>query len=290
MSSNLFVPIYEVWVKGTKLGEDRKKCINSVSVCDTVEGADTCSIDISDPDFVFIEDNIFVEKSSLRVEMGFEGCTTRQEFDGYISAVDISFPNDGVPKLKITGMDKTHLMNRTKKNKTWNNVTHADIVKNIAKSYGFKCVVESGYNFKKHESVSQSNQTDADFIQSLAKKEIYPFTCRLVGDTIYYVKKGKLSSSVMTLHYLEYPHEIISFSPQVNVETRQEETETSSVNNDKTTSPNESMESKPYSVYDDSGNSSSVVSDNTKTEGSNTSSSSGKKESKVYDFITKTWV
>lgn len=279
MSSVLFVPSYDVWVKGTKINQDRKKCIDSVEIKETVDGADTCTINISDPEFIFIEDNIFLEKSSLKVQLGFEGCTTKQTFEGYISAVDISFPENGIPHLTITGMDKTHLMNRTKKNKTWTNTTSAKIVESIVKSYGFKCVVESGYNFKTKESISQSKQTDADFLQKLAKDEIYPFTCRLVGNTIYYVKKGKISSSVMTLHYLEYPHEIINFTPQINTETRQEDTGSSSVSNSKSTSSSSSSSSS-------SGSSSS----SSKTSGgSSSSSSSSTKKTKTYDPVTKKW-
>lgn len=286
MSNGLFVPIYDVWVKGTKLNQDKKKCIDSVSIAETVDGADTCNLIISDPEFLFIEDNIFLEKSSLKVEMGFEGCTTRQKFEGYISAVDLSFPSDGIPQLNIVGMDKTHLMNRKKKNKTWSNTTSAKIVQSIAKEYGFKCVVESGYSFTKKESISQSKQTDADFLQKLAKDEIYPFTCRLVGDTIYYVKKGKISSSVMTLHYLEYPHEIIDFSPQINTETRQEDTGTSSVSDNKTTT-----KTTDTSGNNTSGNSSdSSAKSSTKTTGNNTNNTSTKKPTKTYDPVKKKWI
>lgn len=285
MSSVLFVPSYDVWVKGTKINQDRKKCIDSVEIKETVDGADTCTINISDPEFIFIEDNIFLEKSSLKVQLGFDGCTTKQTFEGYISAVDISFPENGIPQLTITGMDKTHLMNRTKKNKTWTNTTSAKIVESIAKSYGFKCVVESGYNFKTKESISQSKQTDADFLQKLAKDEIYPFTCRLVGNTIYYVKKGKISSSVMTLHYLEYPHEIINFTPQINTETRQEDTGSSSVSNSKSTSSSSSSSSSSRG----SSSSGSSSSSSKTSGGSSSSSSSSTKKTKTYDPVTKKW-
>lgn len=281
----LFVPEYRIWVKGSEINQEMKKCIDSVAIKETVDGADTCTIIISDPEFLYIEDNIFLEKSTLKVQMGYNGCTTKQNFEGYISTVDIQFPSNGIPQLSITGMDKTHVMNRKKKSRTWSNTTNAKVVQSIAKSYGFKCVVEKGYDFKKKESISQSKQTDADFLQKLAKDEIYPFTCRLVGNTIYYVKKGKISSSVMTLHYLEYPHEVIDFSPQINTETRQEDTSTSSVSNNKTTTTSGSTKKNSS----DSSKSSSKKT-TTKTKGSNTSNSSTKKKTKTYDPKTKKWI
>lgn len=287
MSSTIFVPTYDVWVKGTQISQDRKKCIDSVEVKETVDGADTCVISISDPEFIFIEDNIFLEESPLKVQLGLDGCTTKQTFEGYISAVDISFPDNGIPKLTITGMDKTHIMNRKKKNKTWNNTTSAKVVESIAKSYGFKCVVEKGYKFTTKESISQSKQTDADFLQKLAKDEIYPFTCRLVGNTIYYVKKGKISSSVMTIHYMEYPHEIINFTPQINTETRQEDTGSSSVSNNKSTTSSSSTSSSSGSPSSSSSSSSSSKTSGSSSSGS--SSTSSTKKSKTYDPVTKKW-
>ena len=37
---------YDVWISGTKLGIDKKQCINSISIKETVEGADIATIGI----------------------------------------------------------------------------------------------------------------------------------------------------------------------------------------------------------------------------------------------------
>ena len=47
------------------------------------------------------------------------------------------------------------------------------------------------------------------------------------------MKKGQLGKSVATLNYVQYPHEVISFSPQINIETRQESVSTGTVGDDK---------------------------------------------------------
>ena len=36
--------------------------------------------------------------------------------------------------------------------------------KKIVKKYGFKPVIEKGYKFEKQETITQSNQTDAEFV------------------------------------------------------------------------------------------------------------------------------
>ena len=222
--------IYDVWISGTKLAMDKKACINSIEIKETVEGSDTATLVITDPEFLYIEDNIFLEDNSIKIKMGWDNTTHRVDFQGYISAIDIDFDSTGCPKLTISCMDNTHLMNRKKKNATFKNTTSAEVVKKIVKSYGYSCVIDSSYKFTKQETITQSNQTDIDFIQRLASDEVYPFTARLVGNTFHYVKMGKLETPKMTLTYKKFPHEIISFSPKINKETKQVEISGSSVN------------------------------------------------------------
>lgn len=222
--------VYDVWISGTKLGMSKKACINSISIKETVEGSDTATLQITDPEFLFIEDNIFLEDNSIKIKLGWDNTTYRVEFQGYISAIDINFDSTGCPKLTVTCMDNTHIMNRTKKNNTFKNCTSADVVKKIVQSYGYTCEVDSSYSFTTQETITQSNQTDIDFITKLAGDEVYPFTARLVGNTFYYVKMGKLETPKMTLTYKKYPHEVISFSPKINKESKQVEISSASVN------------------------------------------------------------
>ena len=224
---------YDIWISGKKLDLEKKQCITSIQIVETVDGSDVCTVSISDPEFLYIEDNIFIEDSKFKVKLGWSDVTYRVNFEGYISAVDIDFPNDGVPKLTLTCMDNTHIMNRKKKDNTFKKATSADVVKKIIKSYGFKCVVESGYKFEKQETITQSDSTDIEFITKLAGDEVYPFTARLVGNTFYYVKKGHLTTPKMDLTYLKYPHEIISFKPKINKESVKKEIKTAKVDSKK---------------------------------------------------------
>ena len=108
--------IYDVWISGTKLAMDKKACINSIEIKETVEGSDTATLVITDPEFLYIEDNIFVEDNTIKIKLGWSNTTYREEFEGYISAIDINFDDSGCPKLTVTCMDNTHIMNRKKKN------------------------------------------------------------------------------------------------------------------------------------------------------------------------------
>lgn len=266
--------VYDVWISGTKLGMNKKACINSISIKETVEGSDSATIQISDPEFLYIEDNIFIEDNSIKIKLGWSNTTYRVTFNGYISAIDINFDSDGIPKLTITCMDNTHVMNRKKKNETYKNCTSAEVVKKIVQGYGYSCVVDSSYSFKRQETITQSNQTDIDFITKLAGDEVYPFTARLVGNTFYYVKMGKLETPKMSLTYKKYPHEVISFTPKINKESKQVEISGASVD-----TSSKSVSSSTGTVKSDSGSS-------TKDGSSSSKSSSG---GYTYNPSTKTW-
>lgn len=264
---------YEIWISNVLLGMDKKLCINSIEIKETVEGSDSAIINISDPDFLYIEDDIFIEENPIRIKLGWDNTTYRVDFNGYISAIDINFDSSGVPKVTVVCMDNTHLMNRSKKNETFSNCTSADVVKKIVQKYGYSCVIDNSYSFTVQETITQSNQTDIEFITKLANDEVYPFTARLVGNTFYYVKMGNLEEPKMSLVYKSYPHDIISFSPKINKETKQVEIKSASVN------------TKNKSVSSSTGTTSS----NNKEGGVNSNGNTSKKSSYTYNPNTKTW-
>lgn len=261
---------WNMYINGEALSLSRKKCIESIDFEELCDGSDTATIKVCDPDFLYIEDNIFVEEAIISIKAGWHGDTHRVSFDGYISAIDIDFPDSGYPVMSVMCLDNSHLMNRKKKTRSWDNVTRADVVKKIATEYGLKCVVESGYNFKTESSISQSGSTDIEFCESLAKEERDPFMCKLIGDTLYYVKKGILASPSATFTYRKKPFDLISFKPQINKETKQEETTASDINtNDKTTETSKADKDTPHD-----------------TQGEPVKTTSGYE----YDTTTGTWV
>lgn len=114
---------WNVYINGTLLDINRKQCIDSINIDELCDGSDLCTISIHDPDFLFIEDNIFVEEATITVNIGWHGDTYRVNFTGYISAIDIDFPESGYPMISLSCLDKSHIMNRKKKNRSWDNVT-----------------------------------------------------------------------------------------------------------------------------------------------------------------------
>lgn len=288
---------WKVFINDRELKQTEKSCVNGLTFSNPINGSDTVTLEISDPDMIFIEDNIYTDNTPVTVRWGIYGTLFTQEFKGYISAIDIDFPTDDVVTLTVTAMDKSHVMHRAKKKRSWENTTRSAVVQQIAKEYGFNCVVESGYNFKQEETISQDNKTDLEFIEGLADEEDEKFYCKLIGDTIYYCKQGLLNDPVVNLTYRKYPFDLLSFKPQITIEDKKEEESTSDINssslapstctvNSNTASRNVQGSSTPASR---SSSRSSSNSSSGSSSSSSSSSSSGSGGRHVFDPATRTW-
>lgn len=216
----VFACIWSIAINGNTLELDRKRCITSIDIQTSCDGSDVATIDIEDKNSEYINDNIYVEEATIQISLMFVGSTEKVEFEGYISAIDIDFPSEGIPTMRLTCLDKSHVMNRQKKKRSWEKKTRMDVAKLIAQEYGFKFEGESTYSEEAEDSISQTNQTDIAFLEGLAQQEKPDlYMCKLVGDTLYYKKKGLLGNPVATVHYKEYPYDVVSFNPQINKES-----------------------------------------------------------------------
>lgn len=227
-------PFWQLWVNNIEITERARACITGLEFDYLCDGSDQLSISITDPDFIFIEDNIFIVDASVVARYGFVDDTDREEYVGFIAAIDISFPEDGSPTLTITCMDNSHVMNRVKKNRTWDNVSRADVVRIVAAEYGYSVNIEPNYDFQVQDTISQSNQTDIEFLEGLAGDEREPFMCKITDNTIIYTKKGLLQSPVTEVGYKTGDFSVMSFGPQITKETRKESVTDSNVTTDKT--------------------------------------------------------
>lgn len=280
---------YIIKISGKEISQSRYNCITNVSVFQTVDGSSTANIKVADPDFIFINDNIFREEATISIQIIWYGNPTKITFSGYISAIKASFPSNGLPTLDITCMDETHRMNRKKKKKTYKKTSSRNVVKKIAKSYGYKVRFTKGWKSVKQESISQSNQTDIDFLTNLAGSESYPFAVFLRGNTLYYVRKGLPSSKVTAvLNYRLYPYEILDYSPSIvmeEVKKIEKVKKKKKSKKGKSSSKSSSKKSSNRGVSRSSGNSSSSRSGSSSrksTKGSTT-------KTKTYNPRTKSW-
>lgn len=228
--SDLLSFYYNIFINNEELDATVKAFIDEITIEDNADGSDLLTIVLNDPSFIFIEDDIFLEEMPIRFEGGWVG-KPPIKFSGYISIIDIDFPDDGTPVLSISCMDKTYLMNKSEKKRTWSKMKVSDVVTAIFKEYGLKAEVDA--TSKVEETISQSNVSDINFIIDLADKEADEYLVYVEGDTGYFKKKKMLDAPQKTLSYRCGGLDIMSFKPSINKASKKEEVTTSNVD-DKT--------------------------------------------------------
>lgn len=220
-------PFFQITVAGKTLSDDRYRFIEEVTYEDHATGSDICSVTISDPNFEFISDPVFVTKAPFVLVGGYR-MRHRKLLDGFISAVDYIFPEDNTPQFIIHAMDKSHKMDGLLKKRTWKNKSRYEVAKIVAQENGFTF---SGHatklSTKKEESISQSNQTDIEFIIGLADE------CELIvyikDNTVYFQARSYMQSASSNFNYRKPPFDILSFSPRVVQKDLPEEEEDSDI-------------------------------------------------------------
>lgn len=206
---------WELYINGETLPPKRRKCIQSIEYSNLIDSSDLLTLNVYDPDMIFIQDDLFVEDAKIKWRAYIEGMEKEIEFDGYLVAFDPDFPDDGCPTIKMYCIDGTHLMDKKKIKKTWKNKTRAQIIKEILKKYGFTASIEKGYSFRKVKSVVQSNVTDIAFCEALAAAEPDLFYFKLVGKVGYFRRYKVADEPSHFLAYRKSPYDILNFTPQI---------------------------------------------------------------------------
>lgn len=224
-------------INNKQMGGEMLSKVTDISVDLEVGVPDSITITINDVEGEFIEDEIIVKEAPLICSVVLhdtEECM--YYFSGFISAIDIKFNESFCPVMTLHCMDETHRANKEKKKRSWTSKTSAQVVQEICKEYGWKCYVEPSYPFPVQASITQNNKTDLEFLKELADDELDLFVANLVTEkdgksTMYYVIEGFIDKeNAIQLEYGETPYDIISFSPQLNKESRQSKSESSNIN------------------------------------------------------------
>lgn len=228
-----------IYFDGWLLPDSITKLVTDITLDQAIDGFDQCTLKFNDPDYSLLGDNYFIKDTQVEVRMYIYPSDSSEaryfKFFGCISAIDLSFPESGVPSISITCIDYySHWLNRFTRSFTLSGssfskgyVTNADVINHIC-NQRWKGLnppkIQGGYYYRREDSISESKSTDITFMQGLAKKEVYPFYCKFITESngktyLYYKKKGILSTPITDLYYKSGDCTIRSFSPQINKET-----------------------------------------------------------------------
>lgn len=228
----LLEPYYEIHINGVKLGDNLKKYITQVEVEESDSEADLGRVTVADKDFIFSNNIELVKKTPIKIYMGHKK-KFRLMLDGEITHIEADFGEDGTPYITIGAIDNTNKMTTTKKSRVFKNKTVSDVVRAIAKEYGFKPVVQDTKPIL--EQITQENETDAQFLSKLADDEAYKLYIITETNELYFGDKIRDFKIEENIYYNSGDNTIISFRPTFVEKNKPENVESKSSNISDTT-------------------------------------------------------
>jgi phage protein D/phage baseplate assembly protein gpV len=130
-------------------------------------------------------------------------------FKGEITALEPDFTESGAALFVVRGYDKSHRLHRGRKTKVWANQKDSDIVSSIVSAAGLTASVDA--TSEQHVHLWQNNQTDMEFILSLAQANGYQVF--FDGTNLNF---KKYTAGQGTPIDLEWKLQLISFHPRLS--------------------------------------------------------------------------
>jgi phage protein D len=223
--SNLYVPTFQLLVKGKDVVSDLFMEIASVQVDNTLKGADhftftvNSTFDLEKRQFAHLSD-LFAFGSPVEIYMGYKGSKTKPELDmllkGFVTSVSTSFPASGLPQITVGGFDLSYCMTKGKESRSWSDATDSTAVADVAKAYGLTAKVED--TRVKHPTIQKSTESDQQFLDKLAERngyELYTFDQTLHFKPPESIRKTTESGQPIVT--LEWGRGLLSFTPEINI-------------------------------------------------------------------------
>src|SRR5256885_1035586 len=167
-------PDFAVYLDGTKLQGEEAAAVIGIRVFQTRFGASAFEIVVSDQDLVWQGKPTFTECKEVKIELGVPG-KLKKGFDGEVTAWRTELERSGPTVLVVRGLDRSHRMMRAHKTKTYKDSTPLDCVSKIAGDYGLTAKTKGGTPDPVKMFRFQANQTDFEFLRSMADLEGYMF-------------------------------------------------------------------------------------------------------------------
>ncbi|MDH6464722.1 phage protein D [Micromonospora sp. A200] len=201
-------------------GQDITPWVSAVQVIEDDRLADSTTITVNDPRMIYAD--ALMEGCVAEIDLGYaEPGQHALLLRALITKVEVTYPENGVPQVKIKGEDKSIEMGLAEKKKNWTSTTVNAIVTKIGKPYHFAGIVASLNPDPRVTRENQDAKTDLAFLQDLAKK--YTAKCFVELDeneneVLYFIPDRRIlhlnRADKLVLRYRQGPgSNLMTFSP-----------------------------------------------------------------------------
>ena len=211
--SRTLVPLYRIVINGQDLDPVEADFVHQIKITDFLRLPDICTLQVGYPaesegnPFQKLDDSPFEVGAALEVKLGATNDrTTKTIFKGEIVTVEPDF-QAGSASMVVRAYDQSHRMMRSRKQRTFKDVTISDIVKTVCSEHALSAQVQA--SGAKLDLVVQNSETDWDFIWRLAQRVGFELT---VDDKKAVFEKPSTRSEAVEL---TYPEDLHGFRPRI---------------------------------------------------------------------------
>lgn len=243
----LATPMFEIWLDGKELPQRYYNLVEDLVYESFESGSDIATIFIKDPEMIIIDDKRLVRGKKVKISGGWKGDMV-DWLDGYISIVDIDFPETGDPTVTLHCMDESYILDRVDIKYAYSDTTFSAVAQSIAKRYGMKTSGKS--TTKVHESISQAAESDMKLLTRLAESE--DLIIKVKNGTIIWRDKFQIGKTQEEFTWRDFPFNMKFFRPRIVPADRKDLFEDSDINLDnKETDSGFADDSTPRDKYGD---------------------------------------
>jgi phage protein D len=208
------------YISVTIEGQDVSPWVSSVQLVEDDHQADNVTLTIADPRMIYAD--ALMEGCQAEIDVGYNQKDQHAlMLRALITKVELGYPENGVPSVKLKGEDRSIEMGLVERKKLWRDTTVTGIVKDVADPYGFGDVTARLDPDPRVKSEHQKGTTDLAFLQDLARK--YRAKCFVELDeqdneVLYFIPERRVvrlrRPDTLVLRYRQGPgSNLMTFSP-----------------------------------------------------------------------------
>ena len=166
MPEEIHISHLTIKIEGSPLSAEAVSSLDEVVVDHSLHLPSMFTLRLFSSDMRWLEDDTFREGKKVEILAGEPPLPI---LTARIAALEPDL-NQDLPRLVVRGFDLSHKLYRGKQRRSFNNVTDADLARQLAQESGLRPGTIDDTPGAPHEYVFQNNQTNAEFLHSRAKR------------------------------------------------------------------------------------------------------------------------
>jgi phage protein D len=201
------VAAVEIKVGGQALDPSITERLLEARVQDNLMLPDAFMLRLRDPDFQLVDGTLFDVGVKIELKFAAAGASSPADaFTGEVATIAPQFEAAGCV-LVVRGYDVSHKLNRSRKTRTFQDMTASDIASKIIGEAGLAAEVQPTSDV--HPFEQQSNETDWDYLWRLAGRIGYELAC--ADGKIHFRPPGESAGAPVKL---EWGQDLRAFHPR----------------------------------------------------------------------------